>query len=608
MDTFCRAMDERPFGQDDLGRALFEGHPEADRPGFARLRDDLLNDLALAVNLLRGMAAGLVVAGDTYAAAEAANLGIPYAQRCPGWLTDPEEYKPELGPSGLPTTTPPPGLVRQAIWFLESVGFGSAWPDADLDGVARLRDAATALGRVVGDVQEQIAGQAGRVTRAGFGPATAAFGRAARVVHGEKGPLADLRRRCEHLAYCGQIAYDAIVKARRRFVASAAFVVTLMLLARLLAPRLGPLLDVVVRRLLRAEGLALRIILLVIRQAALGAMYSGGLSAIDQLFATGDVDAAELVRDMFHGALAGGLMAGAHAALPVLLRRGGPALTGLAEAMESATWERAFSRIMAGGAVSTTVLATAGWASGAGWNWKHAAEVGFGMAVLSTGAALASRTWPAPSYASLRGRAWKQSPAKRWHDVKWASAILLVTAPAVAVFALAKFAEDRRNPFFLQKRVGQFGREFDLAKGRSMSTTDGKDSSLGSSDSRRTRVGELWARTSLDEFVQLAYNVLYKSDMSVINDRPLLNSTRQETIEALGPTLGPRWDEADLAGKPGLFGPFPNKIVELGLKPKTEAFDLQRGYTGIWHDRTASLHSDRNILWEFISTYVKRIS
>lgn len=601
-------MDERPFGQDDLGRALLEGHAEAGVPGFARYRDDLLKDLVAAVNLLRGMAAALVVTGERYATAEAANLGTPYAAPCPDWLKDPEAYKPELGPSGLPTTTPPPDLVSQAIWFLESVGVGSAWPDADLDGVTRLRDAASALERVVGDVQEQVAGQAGRVTGAGFGPAIAVFGRAARVVHGEKGHLADLRRRCEHLASCGQVAHDAIVKARWQFVACAMFVLTLMLLAKLLAPRLGPLLDVVVKRVLRAEGLALRIILLIIRQAALGAMYSGGLGAIDQLFTTGGIDAARLVRDMCHGALAGGLMAGAHAALPALLRRGGPALTGLAEAMESATWERAFSRVLAGGAVSTTVLAATGWAGGAGWDWKHAAEMGFGMAVLSTGAAMASRAWPAPGYASLTGRAWKQSPAKRWHDVKWALGILAITAPAVSAFALAKFAEDRRNPFFLQKRVGQFGREFFMAKGRSMSTTEGKDSSLGSSDSRRTRVGEVWAKTSLDEFVQLAYNVLYKGDMSVINDRPLLVATRQETIQALGPTLGPRWNEADLAGKPGLFGPFPNKIVELGLTPKTAAFDLQRGHTGIWHDKNASLRSDRNILWEFITTYVKRIS
>ncbi|NUW34702.1 sugar transferase [Nonomuraea sp. SMC257] len=601
-------MNERPFGQDDLGRALLEGHPEAGLPGFARLRDDLLADLVVAVNLLRRMAAGLVVAGDTYAEAGAASAGIPYVGSRPTWLTDPEEYKPEPGPSGLPTTTPPPDFVSQAIWFLETVGCGSAWPDADLDGVRRLREAATALGRVVGDVREQVAGQTGRVTGAGFGPATVAFGQAARTVHGDKGHLADLRRRCGHLAHCGQVAHDAIVKARWRFVASAGFVLTLMLLAKLLAPRLGPLLDVVVRRLLRVEGLALRIILLIIRQAALGAMFSGGLSAIDQLFATGDIDAARLVRDLGHGALAGGLMAGAHAALPVLLRRGGPALTGLAEAMESATWERAFSRILVGGAVSTTVLATAGWAGGAGWNVKHAAELGFGMAVLSTGAALASRTWPVPRYASLTGRAWKQSPAKRWHDVKWAAGILLITAPAVSAFALAKFVEDGRNPFFLQKRVGQFGRPFDMAKGRSMRTTAGKDSSSGGSDSRRTAVGRLWAKTSLDEFVQLAYNVLYKGEMSVINDRPLLAATRQETRQALGPLLGPRWDEADLAGKPGLFGPFPNKIVELGLQPKTVAFDVQRGFTGIWHDRTASLRSDRNVLWEFISTYVKRIS
>jgi lipopolysaccharide/colanic/teichoic acid biosynthesis glycosyltransferase len=234
--------------------------------------------------------------------------------------------------------------------------------------------------------------------------------------------------------------------------------------------------------------------------------------------------------------------------------------------------------------------------------------MGFGMAVLSTGAAIAARSWPAPAYASLRGRAWKQSPAKRWHDVKWASGILLITAPAIAVFALAKFAEDRKNPFFLQKRVGQFGREFDLAKGRSMNTTDGRDSSSGASDQRRTRVGKAWAKTSLDEFVQLGYNVLYKGNMSVVNDRPILVVDRQRTINALGPTLGPVWNEKDLSGKPGLFGQFANKILQLNLKAMTNAYDVQRGHQGIWHDKTASLASDRKILWDFISTYWKRIS
>ncbi|MFC7648154.1 hypothetical protein ACFQX6_52570 [Streptosporangium lutulentum] len=94
MDAFCWAMDERPFGQDDLGRALLEGHPETGVPGFARIRDDLLKDLVMAVNLLRGMAAGMVVTGDRYATAEAANTGIPYARPYPEWLREPEEYKP----------------------------------------------------------------------------------------------------------------------------------------------------------------------------------------------------------------------------------------------------------------------------------------------------------------------------------------------------------------------------------------------------------------------------------------------------------------------------------------------------------------------------------
>ncbi|GLW06028.1 hypothetical protein Misp01_11580 [Microtetraspora sp. NBRC 13810] len=603
VDGFCRAMDERPFGQDDLGRALFEGDPQAGRPGFAQVRNDLLKELVMAVNLLRGMAAGLAVCGERYATAETANSGTSYTQSCPAWLKAPEEYKPALSVGALPTTTPPPDFVSQAFWFLQSVGFGSAWPDADLDGVARLRDAAAALARVVGDVREQVAGQAGRAAGEGDGPATAEFGRAAQGVHGEQGQLADLQRRCEHLAHCGQIAYDAIVKARWQFTASAAFVLSLMLVAKLLAPRLGPLLDVVVKKLLRAEGLALRIIVLIIRQAALGAMFSGGLSAIDQLFATGTVDPAKLVRDMSFGALAGGLMAGAHAALPALLRRGGPGLKGLAEAMESATWERALSRLLVGGTVSTTVLATAGWATGGDWNWKQAAEMGFGMAALSTGAGLAARSWPAPSYASLRGRDWKQSPAKRWHDIKWATGITMVTAPVNAIFALAKFAEDGKNPFFFQKRIGQFGHEFNMAKGRTMKTTDGTKGG----DGERTLVGGPWSKSSLDEAIQALYNILIKGNMSLVGDRPLLPPDRDATIAALGPILGPQWSKADLAGKPGWFGPFANKTVELNLKRGTHPYDVQRGFTGLWHDQHASLKSDREIVWEALSAYWKRI-
>jgi hypothetical protein len=390
VDAFCRAVGGGSrFGSDDLGRALFEGDARSRAPGFAGLRDGLLNDLAVAVNLLRGMGAGLVDAGGRYVEADGAIVDELGVQRRPipssGATAGLGEYRlPEVA-GGLPSTVPAPGFVLQAQWFFETVGLGCPWPDGDSSGVEALRDAAATMGRVLDHVAEMVAGHARRVTGSGFGEATAAFGAAARVVHGEGGLLEDLKRRCEQLAAYCQSGAAAIVKARWHFAASAVFVLSLMYAASVF----GPLLEAAVVPLIRLEGLALQITLRMIREAAVGTAFSGGLDAIDQLFRTGHVDLGELGRALWQGAVAGGLMGGAHAGLPALLRRGA-ALTRLANAMESPGWKGISSRFLVGGTVGTAAMATTGAASGNGWDLKHAAETGFGMAFISTGGETAS--------------------------------------------------------------------------------------------------------------------------------------------------------------------------------------------------------------------------
>ena len=73
--------------------------------------------------------------------------------------------------------------------------------------------------------------------------------------------------------------------------------------------------------------------------------------------------------------------------------------------------------------------------------------------------------------------------------------------------------------FFIQKRVGQYGRTFKVIKLQTMkSSTSITTTVTSSSDTRITKVGAILRKSKMDELPQLI-NVL-KGDMSFVGPRP----------------------------------------------------------------------------------------
>lgn len=126
-----------------------------------------------------------------------------------------------------------------------------------------------------------------------------------------------------------------------------------------------------------------------------------------------------------------------------------------------------------------------------------------------------------------------QRVAKRLFDVAVSGLLIVLTAPLMAVIALAVKLDSRGPILFRQERVGIEGTPFRMLKFRSMVVdAEAKRDSLAASnegngvlfkiknDPRVTRVGGTLRRFSLDELPQL-FNILGGS-MSLVGPRPPL--------------------------------------------------------------------------------------
>jgi exopolysaccharide biosynthesis polyprenyl glycosylphosphotransferase len=126
-----------------------------------------------------------------------------------------------------------------------------------------------------------------------------------------------------------------------------------------------------------------------------------------------------------------------------------------------------------------------------------------------------------------------QEVAKRIVDIGVASLALVLSAPIMAVAAIAIMLEDRQSILFRQERIGLRGRPFHVLKLRTMSVdatqhaegellNERQDGPLFkmTADPRVTAVGQFLRSTSIDELPQLV-NVI-RGEMSLVGPRPAL--------------------------------------------------------------------------------------
>lgn len=108
----------------------------------------------------------------------------------------------------------------------------------------------------------------------------------------------------------------------------------------------------------------------------------------------------------------------------------------------------------------------------------------------------------------------------RLFDCLFSALGILLLSPLILILMLLNLPVTGGKPFFVQKRVGKDGKEFNLVKFRTM-YPDKKNNSLitiGEKDSRITGIGYYYRKHKLDEIPQL-FNVLI-GKMSMIGPRP----------------------------------------------------------------------------------------
>jgi lipopolysaccharide/colanic/teichoic acid biosynthesis glycosyltransferase len=157
----------------------------------------------------------------------------------------------------------------------------------------------------------------------------------------------------------------------------------------------------------------------------------------------------------------------------------------------------------------------------------------------------------------------------------------VLTAPVVAVIALAIRLESPGHPIYRQTRVGKDGKEFEIYKLRTMvrgAEFTGAGLAIQEGDDRITRVGQMLRRYSLDEVPNL-WNVL-RGDMSIVGPRPTIPIQVQQYTER---------QRRRLAVKPGISGWA--QINGRASLPWAERIELD-----LWYVEHRSLALDLKIL------------
>ena len=171
--------------------------------------------------------------------------------------------------------------------------------------------------------------------------------------------------------------------------------------------------------------------------------------------------------------------------------------------------------------------------------------------------------------------------AKRALDITVAAIVGVLSAPLLAVLALAVRLESRGHPIYRQTRVGKDGKPFSIYKLRTMvsgAEFSGAGLAIDKGDSRITRVGAFLRRYSLDELPNL-WNVL-RGEMSIVGPRPTVQVQVEQYTDR---------QRGRLAVRPGITGWA--QVNGRASLPWPERIELD-----LWYVEHESLRLDLEIL------------
>lgn len=220
---------------------------------------------------------------------------------------------------------------------------------------------------------------------------------------------------------------------------------------------------------------------------------------------------------------------------------------------------------------------------------RRMSSTDFGLAPLEHQDAVGSIPYRAVRELASRGAApvliHLQRVIKRWIDILVAACGLGALSPLLLILAGLIRLDSPGPSLFRQKRIGRWGRDFEIIKFRTMANgaerlrdmllehsiyTDARLFKIPH-DPRVTRLGKLLRRTSLDELPQL-WNVL-RGEMSLVGPRPPL------------PTEVDLYESSHLSRldvPPGITGPWQvagrNMITDFD-----QVFALERSYIEHWN-------------------------
>jgi lipopolysaccharide/colanic/teichoic acid biosynthesis glycosyltransferase len=172
-----------------------------------------------------------------------------------------------------------------------------------------------------------------------------------------------------------------------------------------------------------------------------------------------------------------------------------------------------------------------------------------------------------------------------------AGSALFLASPILLAAAAAIFLDDRGPIFFIQERVGRFGRPFMIYKLRTMKVAELGDrpSPKHSGDARITRVGRLLRKTSIDELPQL-FNIV-KGEMAIVGPRPEMPFIVRSYQD---------WQHLRLLVTPGLTGLWQVKARKTISLERPEATMIDIDYI-----RTSTMMLDLSIVAKTVRAVIK---